>query len=341
MTQPVRSSVTAWEANRLGPPPPPELPTQPSTRSVQDLPDHSQGQRDILLQPRPATGTRPSDWERSAVGAGLDAFLARAAPTFVTAEGWVAVSIGFYMNDPRPNEPLEAVARAAGLSADQARWVTQGRGSPEAIAKVTQALIDSGHLPARSASGSTAPCDRIRQMMYDWRLGLDCAGYVAAAILASRGVTRAQAGLLRPDHEDLSHLSAQGYASLPRESANRPGDVYVMHENPPTREVPNPVGHRAIVREAGPASPAEIDRVKAMWPSLPAAARASTVWQRIVVDSSFGNGQNPLNGGVRRDTWWHDRTTGVWAWDWHGEKVVTEGPYNHKTYEVMRLRSAQ
>ena len=334
MTQPV--TLKDWPLDFVGPPPPPALPIERTTRDVEALPDPVD-QSVMRLAPRPAEGAEPPR-DASPTGARLDAFLARATPTFRTPEGWVAVPIGFYMAGslvkPAGRLPDGIVARA-GVSASESSLLQTGRASPEAVARVTQAFIDAGHLPARSDHGSAELPDRVRQLMLDWHLGLDCVGYVAPAALAARGVGRAAAGFQPPGTETLSSLGSHGYTAVPRGAPLRTGDVFALHAMSA-----DDFEHRAVVREAGPASPAEVERIKALWADMPAAARASGSWTKVVVDSSWGNMGQASLGGVQRRTWWQETTTGTWAWSAAGGTFATAGPYGHEKYDVFRLSAA-
>jgi hypothetical protein len=206
--------------------------------------------------------------------------------------------------------------------------INSGRATPELLARATQALIDAGYLPARTSSGSKAPADRIRQLMFEFGVGLDCAGYVAPASLSARGITRAAARFAEPSNESLSGLPGQGFAQVHLLDALRPGDIFVLAPNSGES-----VGHRAIVRDAQPASPSEIEALRSGW-SLPGSAKTSDRWLRIVVDSSWGNGGSAQRGGVERRIWWHDTTSGLWAWRSNGAAVVTSDPYNHADWKV-------
>jgi hypothetical protein len=344
MTQPVTSGRASWPADFDGPPPPPELPVERLSRDLRALPDPGDGapgQGLVRLTPLPSAGIDPPSSGVTAVGARLDAFLARATPTFRTPEGSVAVPIGFWINAPSwgpPPAALDPVLSAVGLSIDEARSVKVGRGSPEVIQRVVQRLIDAGQLPAQTQNSQPSKDlgDRVRQLMFTWHLGLDCAGYVAPATIAAQGVSRAAASLGPADDEALANLAGRGYAIVGGGPANwRAGDLVVLAPNKKGE-----YGHTAIVRAAAPASPEEIQRLRDRW-SLPPAAAASAAWDKVVVDSSWGNSGQPELGGVERRTWWHDQTTGLWASASSGDLVVTKGPYDHDHHQVFRPKETR
>ena len=102
---------------------------------------------------------------------------------------------------------------------------------------------------------------RVRQMMADHGVGLDCAGYVQQAFLATHQMTRAQAGLRpRLEDEDLSGLSWRGMRSVPIDRV-RPGDL-VIFRPPSARDF----GHTAIVYEREQATDGELRRLHAEAP---------------------------------------------------------------------------
>src|SRR5271166_5896983 len=108
MTQPISSGRDPWPVDFDGPPPPPQLPVERLTSDLSALPDPgagSPGQGLVRLTPRPSVGIDPPSRDVTAVGARLDAFLARATPTFRTPEGWVAVPIGFWINNSSWSKP--------------------------------------------------------------------------------------------------------------------------------------------------------------------------------------------------------------------------------------------
>jgi len=253
----------------------------------------------------------------------LDKFLERATPWF-TAEGKdVAVRIPFRMtmnaeavNDPRragdawvvqertvrANEPeLIAAARAAGLSKDDVSRLHEGRATPEQIRAVTQALIDAGHLPGSSRDAPDLPA-RIKKMMFDHGIGLDCAGFVQQDFLASRGMARQATGLERDiANENLANLRHKGFARVLLTDA-RPGDLFIL--NPPGR---GEVGHTMMVYDRRDATKDELAELRKQ-PGF-ASGRVTA----YVLDSSYGSNAQFDVGGVMRQVWWRDEDTGTWA----------------------------
>jgi hypothetical protein len=65
-------------------------------------------------------------------------------------------------------------------------------------------------------------------------------------------------------------------------------------------------------------------------------AHSDDSWEKVQVDSSWGNYGDPQEGGVARMTWWHDRTTDTWVSTQRGEVLNGKVPYGHDRYEVFR-----
>jgi hypothetical protein len=333
MTQPVGTYRSEWFPDLVGPPPPPTLPgaTPPSRGPAVPADSNKPTDDAVHLEPVAVGGAEASQNSSAIVAAQLDAFLLRATPTFGTSEGWATVAITFRMTtggeDKLAQQRVDAVVRA-GLPRSVSDVLVVGRASPEVVARVTQSLIDMGHLPAQANNGSTAVPDRIRLMMLQHHIGIDCAGYVQQASLLARGLTRVQAGFVKIENEDLSNLGGKGFARVKIVGSLRPGDIFVLKpdEN-------NAVGHRAIVRTQRPASRVEIEGIRASW-QLPASAAPSQAWSMVVVDGSWGGFGDAMQGGVERRTWWHDATSGIWAWVDGGVPVVTAGPYRHSNFQM-------
>ena len=327
------------------PPPPPDLPDV--TAFIQNAVRAATGR---LAAPSPAPhpmlamGVRVEEVDTrvlTPMQSNIDAFRDRATPTFHTPDAGpdgVSVHIPFRMaltpkfmarHDPaaqpyidqelvaRGNAgELSAVARGLGLSAPEIKDLASGRGTPENIQRVTQTLIDQGKLPPGLPS-DVGP--RIRSMMCNYGIGLDCAGYVQQAFLASRGISRSQTSLRPASDENLSGLGARGFKSVPLGQA-RAGDLFIMR--PPRGE---DVGHTTIIRDSRMATPEEaaaLPRQNGAWghPS------ASTL-QRLELDSSWGNGANAQAGGAMRQVFWHDSASDKWLHQAGNAWIVESTPY--------------
>jgi hypothetical protein len=300
--------------------------------------------------PVPIASSAVSLRSPSEVGKRLDDFMQRATPTFQTPDGCVVqVPIGFFMNHPQLT-PLDAHKRAVlgavmqglGLTAEQQAALRNGRGAPEQVAAVTQALINRGELEGPKTDPGEkrlTPPQRIRATMRSFGLGLDCAGYVQQAFLASRGSpSRASVGLKSPANENLVGLSARGFARLANVDQAAPGDLFILAADPPDALNPHPVGHTAIVRDVHPTTAEEVTWLQQkLGQSAPPELNTGR-WTSFVVDSSWGSGGQPEQGGVERRTWWHDALSDKWIGidDWGNGPRVAERPYGHGIDGVYR-----
>ncbi len=290
----------------------------------------------------------------------LDAFLAAAKPTYhVPGVGDVAVATPFRMVGPlHPTEAqrqdpvtmnyalqelavkstrpdLEAIAREHGISPGQLDVIQQGRGTPEQIRTLTQALIDKGRLPAPGRFPTSEA--RVRTMMFYYGLGLDCAGYVQQAVLAGHGITRAQAGFQpSPLNEGLFDPAASGRFRRVAPEDAQAGDVIAL--GPPEGQT---FGHRVVVSRRHELQPADLKDYRATGADLAKLNSGHVVM--LDVDSSWGSGGTPQAGGVERHTWLYDSTSGSWA-EVSREKAVhfTDLPYHgHPVVGVFHYAGAR
>jgi hypothetical protein len=282
------------------------------------------------------------------IGQRLDAFKESATPTYHTPhEGDVSVAIPFRMTQPSGltadstfgrvegrvtdlHDDLVAIAGKVGLGGEVGA-LNGGRATPGQIRRVTQALIDARRLPP---PGKLDLASRVRTMMCNYGIGLDCAGYAQQAFLASRGVTRSQTQLGAPNLENLSNLEHEGFARINVADA-RPGDLMVLTAG-------RQVGHTAIVRDARPATADELQDLQNRDACKGATKKLDLAHlQVLVLDSSWGNSADALIGGVERRTWWHDDTNNKWVTEADGDVVVLDTPYDsfHKLEGVYRPTS--
>jgi hypothetical protein len=196
---------------------------------------------------------------------------------------------------------LAAIASKVGIGPGGLVALYNGRGTPQQVHALTQALLNAGKLPV----GDDKPADRVRRMMCDYGLGFDCAGYTQQAFLSARGLTRAQAGFTDPTNEGLFAPSPAHFTRVAPKNANA-GDIVVL--GPPEGET---VGHRAVVADRHELTAAELQRLGCTGPERALlAAGHVTVFS---VDSSWGSSADPSQGGVERHTWLYDSTTGLWG----------------------------
>ena len=270
----------------------------------------------------------------SDVAARLDQFLASGTPTFQTDEGPVRVSIGFYMAgnpiDPQSKAQLDQVLSGLGITGHDRDLLLMGKGTPSLVARATQGLIDAHFLPRgdpqreRRASGRACA-----SLMSRYGLGLDCAAYTIGAVSNVRGISPVAAGF-KIESDGLYTLGARGYQSVPSGAPLKPGDIVCLHGSTgsPSDE------HRVVVRDCQPVPWSVVE--SSVPPSKDSlAARGDDAWERVQVDSSWGNYGDPQQGGVSRETWWHDRTTGTWVSSQRGTALTGDVPYGHAWYEVF------
>jgi hypothetical protein len=225
------------------------------------------------------------------------------------------------------------------MSVDVVRSVRMGRATPEQIARITQRLIDEGRLPPVTRDGISTFAPRVREMMFDHGVGLDCAGYVQQAFLFARGVDRPSAGFRPAAGENLSGLAARGFTRLAFDEV-RPGDLFILGAQPSfDRAHPN-FGHTAIVRDVRDATDAELTRL-AQAGGKAGELVASGSLRAFVLDSSWGCGGDPQVGGVQQHVWFQEKTSGRWLWNGEHGRVFTapaNRPYDHPLDGVYRPR---
>jgi hypothetical protein len=352
MTNPVDPyRPTTWDPHRdddAVPPVPPRAPAAP--RDPADIPELPETQSDLLARATRAGTGRPEvrlqgtevtearvDHDE-ATKARLDHFMAQWKPTYRLPSGeHVEVAAPFRMNPgwgPIPkknNDLLHELGPLVGVSRDEVTRVQQGRGTAEQVHRLTDALLRAGKLPQQP---SDMPAGlRVRKMMFEYGIGIDCAGYVQQASAAARGVPLEKAGFRPIVNEDLSRLESQGYRRVRMEDAH-PGDVVVL--GPPKYE---DVGHRVIVAEVRP--PTETEQAAIDKAVKSAESRPQTGSVKVyIVDSSWGDNGDPTAGGVKRELWFcmHQEKRDIWLQESGANAVMQtpRGPYDHPLLGVYR-----
>jgi hypothetical protein len=358
MTEPVgTSSQTRWpdDPRDIPPPPPPATNGRPADPpEPPEMPDFDAEAYATAARAMGSAGM-PQSPALEALGVlhhthdleiqnRLDAFRAQATPTYHTQWGDVQVATPFrlprYPVTPKAQKELDRACSLLKMSRSEVVVLQLGRGTPAQIQRVTQALIDGGALAPDGGSLD----DRVRRMMSDHGIGMDCAAYVGQGFAASRGVDRAhsQLGTVRFDLDDLSNLQKRDFVQVGIEAA-RTGDIVAL--GPPAEREP---GHRAIVYAARDATDADRQflRIRAAHReaqdeegALVQLAGSGTL-RVLVVDSCWGSGQDPLVGGVERRMWWHDPLTGMWAsTNASGTPATGKTPYHHPVEGAYRPRN--
>ncbi len=203
---------------------------------------------------------------------------------------------------------LTRICAQGGISSAAARAMV-GRGSPEDLVKVTQALLDAGKLPPPDSAHPT-PETRIRGMQWEWGIGVDCAGYTQLAAAEAHGVagevfkTNLMGDMFTAMQHDM-RFCAVAIADI------RPGDV--LHLDAPNR---GEVGHNVICyahRVLGAADREALLRSRRTGERGAEFLRSNGPFHVFDVDSSWGAGDGSMVGGFRRDTWLFDESTSRWA----------------------------
>jgi hypothetical protein len=176
-----------------------------------------------------------------------------------------------------------------------------GRATPDQLVKVTQALIDQGHLPP----GAAPVADRIKHMQWEWGIGLDCVGYSWQACKDAQGA----AGRFALDDTKgarVGDLPLHNFVKHPVAAA-RAGDILRL-KNPN----PKQVGHNVVVYRNELLN--AMTRKNLETNGAGAFLSGGGPYQVMEVDSSWGAGEyGSVQGGVRRDTWVLDTSSGSWG----------------------------
>jgi hypothetical protein len=280
---------------------------------------------DVLARlPFPSTSLTHLLAARSPTQEKLDGFMSRTEGPYQVEGQQVRVPSQFRMNrgfnDPnvivRGEEPSarssrqtraaerDGVAAKAGLASSCAR-ASIGRGTPEDVTRVTQALIDANKLEAGSPETLV---QRVHNLQWRYGIGLDCAGYVYAALLALHGGPASRLGLSSPDMENFTRLGSNAHFQHVTPERAAAGDVMVL------RGGGAEPGHNLIVYSHELLDTGCRARVLATWPEARHFLASSGRIHVLEVDSSFGAGTrgNP-SGGVRRDTLLLDEASGQWC----------------------------
>jgi hypothetical protein len=327
--------------------------TLPLLRQAADTSELPKVDRDVETMPH--LPTPPVD-QRSPIQKRLDEFLNRMIAVYQTPDGnMAAVAPPFGMGNGYPGQKAKAEAsyRQQHLKSIEKKnphisqfigRVQLARGSADEIHTVTQALIDDGALETEKDNGfSESSLDQsIRLMMFNYRIGTDCAGYVQQAYLSATGTGRRAAHFKDIGNEDLGEstpdLASRGYLRIDDPSAALPGDLVVLDIIPPDR----PPGHRAIVysrREATESEKQELTTTKKL-PATFVPAGASVYV--LELDSSWGSGGDPQRGGVQRRTFWYSPAgTPKWAWSTSDPARFASGdqPYDHRLRGFYRSKT--
>lgn len=276
---------------------------------------------DVTHGGRPHHLNTRADIPDPSLQSGLDAFFQSMCGSYGTPTGEVVVPTPFMMgrgygdqvefmanNDNR--KAMSRLALTAGISQAALDRVQQGRGTPDEIHALTQALIDrqpDGMDLENPVTLIWQPND-VRKLMHKHAIGIDCAGYVQQAYLRATGRTRAQVGFA-PNilNEGLFGLPQKGFARFTAVAALRPGDIIEFNS-----QERDGVGHRTIVFNQRVAADDDMSAILAA-DGGSAFAAGSTV-RVLEMNSSYGSFGHFWEGGVQRQTWIFNETSQQWAY---------------------------
>jgi hypothetical protein len=229
----------------------------------------------------------------------------------------------------------EAIVKVKGILGSQfenrhpraIRYAAYGRAKPSDIAAITQGLIDAGELRAiQSTHPRLSDQQLVRMLQREFKMGIDCAGYVQLAFIFAfmendndPGKVRLSLGLdKRRGYEKLASLPSSHFDKVAVIDAQT-GDLFVLK---PRASSGDRAWHTVIV----------VDH-----------AVSGTI-HNFLVDASWGTDLYGLDaGGVARRTLMHDASSGKW-WDVHpinGTRAHenSTGPYNgHPIHGMYRAR---
>ncbi len=211
----------------------------------------------------------------------------------------------FRMLRPKGNAIEAVVTASARWAGVVSRPAIVGQCTPQQLVKITQALIDGGHLLPGPGDAAT----RIREMQWHYGIGVDCAGYAKQAIAATAARVPTMYAPGWESFRDLDGKRAGSFAKQSIENA-RPGDLITL--DPVAPEI---YGHNVVVYSHATADAAQRATMTAKYPVAAAAFLASAGPHHVFeVDSSWGAGaEGNAYGGFRRDTWIYDASTKHWG----------------------------
>lgn len=273
----------------------------------------------------------------------VDTYFAEAKQKYVVDGQTVQVAPEFRMvggfNQDNTKKGLKALAAKMGNKPGQIPFsvvghVMAGRGSPKEIGQVTQALIDLGKLPPADGFKSTEK--RIRAMMWEHGVGIDCAGYVQQALASIHGKTHEQLGLKARLNEELGVLSLNPSFRQVNLLDAQPGDVITFKDHQPDQP-----GHAVLVARHQKTTAASVARYFDPVDTNAQEFLRSKDLEVFEVDSSWGGDTEGNNRGLLRKLWVYNRETGKWAaFDQHRARMVFgTTPYaNHTVVGTFRLK---
>ena len=238
--------------------------------------------------------------------------------------------------EPEDKAELRRIAKRAGINENDLFAFKMGQ--PTSIAslkKMTPALIAAGKLPTTPSD----PAKAIKTMQWKYGLGLDCAAYSKAALVAAHGARFHFLGPGMEGFRDLDTKRSDQFARVKLANA-RPGDLFTL--DPGKGET---YGHNVVVYDNKVVDDAKrAELVAKLGPNVAPFLDAEGTKRVLVVDSSWGAGVNgSLKGGYRRDTWIYNEKTKEWASFTPGTSplrvvISADGPSGDRYKGVYRPR---
>jgi hypothetical protein len=240
-----------------------------------------------------------------------------------------------YPIDKTRDADLMKVAQAAGIPG-YVGVAHSGRPLPDQLRKLTQALITDMLTRSQTTYDLSSP-NAIRRMMFDYGIGIDCAGYVQQSFLATRNKSRDALGLKAIDKEDLESLPPASFRKVDIKRA-RSGDLIILNKQDPSD--PNDVGHTVILYSH------VVEATDTLLAQRHTDAQGLTEnvgtgpAHFYLIDASWGAGPGGnKDGGVQRKGWTYNEASGRWGWLPVGSAVSTfrlDKPYDHPYVGTFR-----
>ena len=205
-----------------------------------------------------------------------------------------------------------------------------GLATPAEVVSVTQRLIDIGCLPS-----GTTPEQRVRSLMWDYGIGIDCAAYTAQAVARAAGTTPEALGIEVLTKGSMLIIAGNpAFRAVPFLSATA-GDVIQLDDRT------GPIGHNVTVAERHLLSANELGALERNSEDWVGFLRTGPI-HSFSVDSAWGaHGQrSSVGGGVGRRVWLYNEASAQWAeLGGHPQRIsVTDGPYDHILVGTYRPR---
>jgi hypothetical protein len=263
----------------------------------------------------------------------IDEYLDLANATYTLPDGGGTVRARPQFRFAKSGHTEEAISRVSGIlgkAFEKAHpraihMAAYGRAKPSELTSITQGLIDAGEFKKmKDANAGATNEELVRRIQREFRMGIDCAGYVQLAFIhAYRGSDDDSPSIRRSlglhekrGWEKLAALPKKHFTKVNVTDA-RTGDLFVLR---PRAGATDNAWHTVLIVER----------------------KVSDTVHTFVCDASWGTDlYGVAAGGVARRELKHDTSTGDW-WDVHPLTGVDAhrnrvGPYNeHRIHGMFR-----